>query len=169
MQEVEIGTLARRVQGEQFQVASLDACANGEQSFANLISGAFRRHLATTEEKSEKVDAERKYGRFKVVPVLADGFCFWHCLLRSSLPAEYEPVHRSASGGPRLKNRLHVEIETAKTAVEEFIALLMASPSHDESIVKALQNSPQVEINHIQTICEVSGLALRVTLSEEAC
>ena len=72
-------------------------------------------------------------------------------------------------GDPRLKNRLHVEIETAKTAVEEFIALLMASPSHDESIVKALQNSPQVEINHIQTICEVSGLALRVTLSEEAC
>ena len=130
--------------------------------------GALEKHLQRKTDVKE-LQEENTVGYVKV-PVLADGRCFWHCLLRVSLPEEYDGIDRSSSGGPRNKNQLDKEVETAKTAVSEFMALATRSENHEKykDILKSLQESPQVEVYHLQDICFLSGLSLRVSVSPEA-
>eukprot|EP00435_Cladocopium_sp_Y103_P057316 s12_g19.t1 len=113
--EIEIQCIQRRVPGESFVVKPYGLT----QPMASMMVGAFEKVLERPHKTSAEVGLSLIAG-FKPVPVLADGFCFWHCFLRVSIPEEYNPVERNASGGPKLNEYLSEEIYLAKIAWEEF-------------------------------------------------
>eukprot|EP00435_Cladocopium_sp_Y103_P047529 s918_g14.t1 len=127
-----------------------------------MAVNALQKHL---DSKITFKKAEDDLIGFNKIPVLADGLCFWHSLLRCTLPEEYNPVDRVASGGPRNKDRLKYEIDLAKTAHEECLKLLQNQPNPDPDLLSTLRDCPQVHIQYVQNICNVSGLALRISLS----
>ena len=151
------------MQGESFNVRPLD---HDSQTVASRMVGAFDQIFVRTQREREEPDVPT--AGFKPVPVLADGFCFWHCFLRASLPEDYSPYERTTSGGPRSKPRLAREIELAKVAREEFLLLYAKQPNFDEVLLESLQENPQVPIDYVQTICLTSGVSVRITLSQEA-
>ena len=119
-------------------------------------------------QPSRETDDHDQQLAFSQVPVLADGLCFWHSILRCSLRDEFDPIERAESGGPKNKDRLEYEISLAKIAHEEFMTMYLKNPKPNDDILKSLQDSYQVQIDHVQLICEVSGLAVRLSLSPEA-
>lgn len=164
--EVELGFIVRRVQGETFLVKDFDPSAGSgkQEKFRSQIFQAFQKHM---DRKGPKAPVDPSTVGFAKVPVLADGLCFWHSLLRVSLPEEFGGFERSESGGPTDPERLAYEIDFAKIAAEEFVALYQKVPNFDENIINSLLVSSQVELDHVHTVCKTSGLALRITISEE--
>ena len=162
--EVEVGLITRRVQSEAFQVTTLES-QKESTDLKDLVVGALAKRLQKAKPAPETCDNQASFSR---VPVLADGLCFWHSILRCCLPEEFGAIERAESGGPTAKDRLDYEIKTAKTAHEEFVKLYSKSAKVDPIVLKAFQDSYQVEIEHLQLVCETSDLALRVSLSEEA-
>lgn len=165
IKEVEVGCICRRVQGENFTVSEATV-ASFQKDIQELAMGALHKHMESN-ITVKKGDDDALIG-FKKISILADGLCFWHSVLRCSLPEEFDPIDRVASGGPRNKDRLRYEIGLAKTAHEECLELLKKLPGADPGLLSRLRDSPQVCIEDVHAICETSGLALRISLSEEA-
>lgn len=162
--EVEFGVIVRRTTGEAFVVKSLESLGNESQpDMSSLLVGALHKRLS---KKQADLSPSTDYN-FVRIPVLADGYCFWHCILRVSLPAEYKSYKRAESGGPISMERLQKEISLAKTTHQEFIHLYRDQPFFNRTIVKKLDSSPQVHLQFAQTICQVSGISLRISLSPE--
>ena len=161
--EVEIGVIVRRTAGEVFVVKSFqDLGSEGRPDMGSLMAGVLQKRL-----RQAKADPSPSAYNFVRIPVLADGYCFWHCLLRVSLPQEYKSYKRSESGGPISRERLEKEISLAKTTHQEFIHLYREQPGFNATILKKIESSPQVHLQFAQTICQVSGISLRISLSPE--
>ena len=129
--------------------------------------GALHKHMESN-ITVKKGDDDALIG-FKKISILADGLCFWHSVLRCSLPEEFDPIDRVASGGPRNKDRLRYEISLAKDSPSGMLGI---AQKNCQVLILAcwsrLRDSPQVCIEDVHAICETSGLALRISLSEEA-
>ena len=166
IKEVEIQYILRRVQGENFFVKPMEV---NSQPLPSRMVGAIDKIFTRIQVAQEHgQEPHVPTAGFKPIAVLADGYCFWHCFLRASLPEEYSPYERNSSGGPKSKQRLTDEIHLAQVAREEFLHMYAKQPNFDEVLLKCLQESPQVPMEYMQAICLASGVALRITLSQEA-
>lgn len=156
--------IVRRTTGESFVVKSFASLETvGKPDMNSLMVGALHKRVFREQAKFSP-SADYNFVR---IPVLADGYCFWHCILRVSLPQEYKSYKRVESGGPVSLERLEKEISLAKTTHQEFIHLYRDQPTFNKTIVKKLESSPQVHLQFAQTICQVSGISLRISLSPE--
>lgn len=162
--EVKIEPLSRRVQGETFNIYP---ATSSRKTLGSKVITALEKHISRT-MTSEVKPAEQATVGFVVRPVLGDGWCFWHSMLHVYLAGEYGPIERAESGGPKNKDRLEEEISMAKTAHEEFLELYCKSKSVDQETLSYLRSTSQVPMDLVQTICEVSDITLRVTISPEA-
>lgn len=168
-QEVEVSFISRRVEGEHFLVRSVVPKQSNQTDFKAQIEQTFQKHLDKHLNKPAPVDLKR----FKRVPVLADGFCFWHCFLRIS-SSEYQSISRSSNGAPRSHERLKKEIDMSKTVRVEFIDMYsnpetgLPFSEEDRKMMEAIAQSPQVTLRTAHWICCKLGICIRISVSPEA-
>ena len=163
IKEVDLQFISRRVEGEQFNVYPLFKSAPLSARFKGLINDAFQKHLDVTRPEVTKQET------FRRVPVLADGYCFWHAFLRASLPETFD-VPRGKNWAPLSRETLVSEIEMAKGVRQETLEVLMhpTRTKPTEALLNEMTASPQVSLNAAQQICLETGTRFRITLSEEA-
>lgn len=94
---------------------------------------------------------------FKKAPVLGDGYCFWHAVLRCTFPEEYDVPRVKSSGGPQSRERLQVEIDKAKCLCKELFAK-----------TKLPFEPPQVPLPLADRVLRALGTRFRITVCKEA-
>lgn len=161
LDEVEVEYISRRVQGEQFLVTALQP--NAKIPLGDLMTRCFEKHLLENSGSEPS-----PLSSFKRIPVLGDGLCFWHCILRSTLPRTYN-VPRTPSGAPRSSEHLAKEIDLAKATRQEFLNMCLEKPgSVPEEVVEEVSDSEQVSFQAAHHICEMAGVCLRISMDMQA-
>eukprot|EP00435_Cladocopium_sp_Y103_P075265 s374_g55.t1 len=154
LQEVSVATIVRRVEGEKFTIEPLAPAPPAKTRFYTDIQSAFDKHV----NEMPGIPKEDKYS-FQRIPVLGDGYCFWHAYLRCTLVDEYNVCRDKTSGGPRSRDRLIIEIDNAKKLFGEF----MSSSKLDFEL-----GGPEVPLSQADQILRHLNTRFRITVSQKA-
>ncbi|CAK8990851.1 unnamed protein product [Durusdinium trenchii] len=161
-EEVELGTIVRRVDGETFHVESAISKPSLMETMQSKVQEHFHKNVRERTATAQPDPECEAMGMFKKVSILGDGRCFWHCFLFYSLHADYINVPRNPGGGPKDPQRLLEEVRRAKRLWEE-VEKEVKNAGMPVDLTKSM-----VDVKDVELVATAMKAHFRITVDPKA-
>ena len=170
LEEVELGTISRRVDGESFIIQPAKPEAGLQEAMRTKLQHVFQAHLQKSAgaKSASGEDQEAQLHAYRKIRIMGDGLCFWHAFMYAGMRSEYEAIPRNKSGGAKDRDRLVTEINRAKALHQEVQNLAAAAASPQPDLINSLAECTTVLLQHLEAVAQVMTARFRVTVDAKA-